>query len=195
MPAGAKRNEAVFAAWQYERQAAEKAHKCRPLQEGWGEFLCRQEYKLDVFFTLTFSDDYAKEHFVYSPVSALNVFERWIAAMDFPGNYYVAAEPHWERDVPHLHGLLSSSGLRRKTLWADWFREKGRAKFEEPRSDAAFLYAAKYAAKRDAAEWPDSWRLRLVPLGRAHRRLTAGCGSRTMFQEGGARGVVADPEG
>jgi hypothetical protein len=125
-------------------------------------------FPLDTFFTLTYSDDYAKDHYVYSPTSALNDFERFLKAADFPGMFFAASEWHFDRDVPHLHGLLESRGLPLSNLWASWFTTRGRATFEPPRTDAAAYYCTKYALKDLAA---DSLRFRLE---RTMRRSSSG---------------------
>lgn len=115
-------------------------------------------FRLDTFFTLTYADVYARDHYIYSPTSALNDFERFLKAADFPGQYFVAAEWHSCRDVPHLHGLLESRGLPLSNLWGAWFTTRGRCSFEPPRSDAAVFYCSKYTLKDSAA---DSLRFRL----------------------------------
>jgi len=122
----------------------------------WGSFLTR--FPLDTFFTCTFSDEYAVEHHVYSATSALNNFERFLRDAGVPGQYFVAAESHYCRDVPHLHGLLESRGLPLRNLWGAWFVTRGRSRFEPPRSDAARIYCTKYAVKDINA---DSLRFRL----------------------------------
>lgn len=115
-------------------------------------------FPLDTFFTLTYADDYARDHYIYSPTSALNDFERFLKAADFPGMFFAASEWHFSRDVPHLHGLLESRGLPLHNLWAAWFTTRGRASFEPPRSDAAAYYCSKYSLKDADA---DSLRFRL----------------------------------
>lgn len=132
----------------------------------WAEFLGR--YPLDVFFTCTFSDDYANEHYVYSHTSALNNFERFLNTLNYGGQFFVAAEGHRDRAVPHLHGLMQAATVQQSclrpdlelsagdaltTLWGAWFAERGRCRFESPRSDAVNLYCVKYALKdRNADE-------------------------------------------
>lgn len=135
------------------------------LQSEWAGFLGR--FPLDTFFTLTYSDKYAAEHKLYAMTSALNDFERWIAEMDYPGQYFVAAEPHFDRDVPHLHGLLDSRGMPLSNFWASWFAKRGRAKVEVPRSDAARYYCSKYSMKEAN---PDTVRFRLWKQTRRERR-------------------------
>lgn len=120
------------------------------LRDEWARFLGR--FPLDTFFTLTFCDRYAAAHCVYSNTSALNNFERWVDDTGFPGQYFVAAEPHFDRDVPHLHGLLESRGLPLPNLWASWFAERGRGRLEPPRTDAAAYYCTKYLLKEANAD-------------------------------------------
>ena len=133
----------------------------RPVREdavraGWVEFLSR--YPLDVFFTCTFSDQYAEAHKVYNNTSALNDFERWMKHAGLRNQYFVASEPHFCRAVPHLHGLMESRGLPLQNLWEGWFRTRGRGRFEAPRSDAASYYCSKYSLKEAN---PDTIRFRL----------------------------------
>ncbi len=131
--------------------------RTRDLRDDWAAFL--GEFDLDVVFTLTFSDDYARDHYIYSPTSALNDFERFLRDIDNAGDYLACAEPHFDRDVPHLHGLMESKDLPLVNLWREWFRTRGRARFEPPRSDACRYYCTKYALKeRD----PDVIRFRLT---------------------------------
>jgi hypothetical protein len=131
------------------------------LRDEWAGFL--EGFGLDVVFTLTFTDDYARAHFVYSPTSALNDFERFLKLIDYQGQYLACAEPHFDRDVPHLHGLMESKGLPLVNFWREWFTTRGRARFEPPRSDASRYYCTKYALKeRDS----DLIRFRLQPKTR-----------------------------
>lgn len=130
--------------------------RMRDLRDDWAAFL--GEFDLDVVFTLTFSDEYAEAHLLYCPTSALNSFERFLHDIGHIGQYLVCAEPHFDRDVPHLHGLMQSMGLPLNNLWREWFRTRGRGRFEPPRSDASRYYCTKYALKeRD----PDVIRFRL----------------------------------
>lgn len=133
----------------------------RDLRDEWARFLC--QFPLDVVFTLTFTDAYACAHCLYSPTSALNSFERFLADIGFKGQYFVCAEPHFDRDVPHLHGLMESKALPLRNLWRAWFDTRGRALFDPPRSDACRYYCTKYALKeRDT----DVIRFRLVAPSR-----------------------------
>jgi len=148
-----------------------------PLHEGYADFLSR--FPFDVFFTCTFTESYASParmewdagkrelvncggHTIYSNTAALNNFERFLTDINFPGQYFVAAEPHFERDVPHLHGLMESCGLSLSSLWAAWFKSRGRANFSVPRSDAVNIYCAKYTIK--TGQW-DSVRFRMSSIG------------------------------
>ena len=133
-------------------------------QLGWVELM--QRFELDTFFTMTFSDRYAVEHFIRTNTSALNNFERWVKNTGLPGNYFVAPEPHLCRDSPHLHGLLQAGSLPRRVLWADWFADRGRARLDPPRSDAAAIYCAKYAIKEGDS---DGFRFRFLNPAQAVR--------------------------
>jgi hypothetical protein len=139
------------------------------VRDGYAEFLGR--FPLDTFFTLTFTDAYAQEHFVYSPTSALNNLERWFKDIGYKGQWFAAAEPHFDRDVPHLHGLMESRGLPLATFWGEWFASRGRARFEDPRSDAATIYCSKYALKDYAG---DSLRFDLRFRSRRERKSEPG---------------------
>jgi hypothetical protein len=145
------------------------------VQDGYAEFLGR--FPLDVFFTCTFTDQYARDHFVYSPTSALNSLERWFKEIGYKGQWFAAAEPHFDRDVPHLHGLMESRGVPLKLFWGEWFRSRGRARFEPPRSDAAIVYCAKYTLKDYAA---DSLRFDLRFRSRRERSSDPSCGSSVL---------------
>jgi len=140
------------------------------VQGAWAEFL--GEFPLDTFFTLTYSDEYGDAHCVKSHTSALNDFERWLRELDIHPQYFVAAEPHFCRDIPHLHGLMASGGLDLSHYWASWFRTRGRGRFEEPRTDAVALYCSKYALKQANA---DTVRFHLERTSsRAHRARLSG---------------------
>jgi len=133
-------------------------------QLGWVELM--QRFELDTFFTMTFSDEYAGDHYIRTNTSALNNFERWVKNTGLPGNYFVAPEPHLCRDSPHLHGLLQAGSMPRRVLWADWFAERGRARLDAPRSDAAATYCAKYAVKEGDT---DGFRFRFLNPAQAAR--------------------------
>jgi hypothetical protein len=133
-------------------------------QLGWVELM--QRFELDTFFTMTFSDQYADDHYIRTNTSALNNFERWVKHTSLPGNYFVAPEPHLCRDSPHLHGLLQAGSMPRRVLWADWFSERGRARLDPPRSDAAATYCAKYAIKEGDT---DGFRFRFLNPAQAAR--------------------------
>lgn len=131
------------------------------VRDNWAAFL--GSFPLDTFFTLTFSPEYAEKHFVYSHTSALNQFQRWVKEIGYPGQYFVASEEHFDRDTPHLHGLMQSLDVPLRNYWFDWFKDRGRAKLEPPRSDAAAIYCAKYCLKdRDS----DSYRFDLKRFSR-----------------------------
>jgi hypothetical protein len=136
--------------------------------DGYAEFFAR--YPLDVMFGLTFSDEYARAHKIYTPTSALNNLERWFKEIGYTGQWFAAPEPHFFRDVPHLHGLMESRGVPLDLFWGEWFKERGRARFEPPRSDAAIVYCAKYALKDYKG---DAFRFNLRFRTRAERRSDA----------------------
>jgi hypothetical protein len=159
-----------------------RAVRSTAVRDGYAEFLAR--FPLDVFFTLTFTDAYAQEHFVYSPTSALNNLERWFQDIGYKGQWFAAAEPHFDRDVPHLHGLMESRGLPLATFWGEWFASRGRARFEDPRSDAAAIYCSKYALKDYAG---DSLRFDLRFRSRRERK------SEPAGSFGSSRGVPCHP--
>lgn len=126
------------------------------LHEAWSELLVARLPNA-AFFTGTFSDDYAERHCIYSHESALNNAERWISKAVPTARYFLAAEDHWERDTPHLHGLVVAPNLPLRVLWESWFQSRGRCRFEVPRSEAAAAYCAKYALTDSS----DSYRFRL----------------------------------
>lgn len=164
----------------------------------WCGFLSR--FPLDSFFTCTFSDEYAAAHSVYSLTSALNNFERWVEEIAYPGQYFVAAEWHSERDVPHLHGLLDASAFLPylalecdlpvpedwqpfvlRQLWCRWYATRGRARFEVPKGGSAVTYyCTKYALKEADA---DTVRFRLWKQTRRERAADRG-GVRIPVGEG-----------
>jgi hypothetical protein len=142
-------------------------------RDAWADWL--KKFPLDRVLTLTYSDDYADRHRIYCFTSALNDFERWLYALapDTPmPQFFVAAESHWLRDVPHLHALLDSRGVPPQTLWRSWFSTRGRSHVSEPRSDAARVYCAKYTLKDTTG---DSYRFHLdSPLSRRAKARWAG---------------------
>jgi len=137
------------------------------VRTGWADWL--GEHRFDAFFTGTFSDEYARAHGIFSHKAALDDFERFARWQRLPGNYFAASEDHYQRTVPHLHGLIECRGLRTQHIETAWRNSRGIADVQQPRDrNATGLYCAKYSLKDHNA---DSVRFRVGLSRRARARL------------------------
>jgi hypothetical protein len=145
-------------------------------------------YQFDIFFSVTFSDAYAKRQYgkdlsVYSLRGAvldvlrgLNDLPTKTAWPGFTGRLVLAAEMT-DRNTPHVHGVLASCGMdvdwllgtdspKDGALWQHFHETRGRCRFELIRDqDEATLYAFKDTLKRSAEA--EALLIRLRPKNRS----------------------------
>ena len=140
-------------------------------------------YGFDVFFSITFSPEYAACHSVRSLAGAVRDVRRGLSECGYFGRVGLSAEMT-DREIPHVHGALCSSGdLERLVcpdspsdgeLWRYFFGTRGRSRFEPMRDqDESTLYAFKDTFKK--ATEPGALYIRLRPirgLRNDHGRLT-----------------------
>lgn len=119
---------------------------------------------LDILGTVTYSDEYARTHGIYSLPSALRDVRRGLAEVrmkrgtiqGFRGRFVLAGEWHPSgRQVPHVHLCLDSMGAPIEAVCSDLFRyfkqTRGRSRFEPMRDvTEATLYGLKDTVKAAA---------------------------------------------
>jgi len=149
---------------------------------------------LNILGTVTFSDDYAASHNIYSLSRALTDVWNGLTEMTlnkgkirgFRGRFLLSGEWHPSgRHVPHVHLVLDSRGAPIESvcsdLWRYFYHTRGRSKFEPIRDvDTATLYALKDTIKASAHD-PECLRMRLTrpkrqpkpPLSKANKRRNA----------------------
>jgi hypothetical protein len=124
-------------------------------------------HRLNVFGTVTYSDDYAHKHRVYSLNAGLDdVWRGLTQALAFPGKFVLAGEWHPSgRKVPHVHLALEARYSSQEQLCEDlrhhFDTTCGRSRFEPMRDvTTATLYALKDTVKASAQD-ADAVRYRL----------------------------------
>jgi len=129
---------------------------------------------LDLFGSVSYSEDYATRHRIYSLGRALDDVWRGLTDMPihggrhtgFRGKFVLTGEWHPSgRNVPHVHLALESGGAPQQAvcddLWRYFFRTRGRSRFEPMRDvETATLYALKDSVKASVRD-ADSVRFRL----------------------------------
>lgn len=120
-----------------------------PVRDAWVAMLL--PYFADTescFFTGTYSDGYGFPHGLVSARNALRDWRRFLHAHELDrGIWVVAAEPHQERPIWHLHGLLKGlDAAARAEVAAAWQESRGWAQ-AAPLHDGGVAYATKYAVK------------------------------------------------
>jgi len=121
---------------------------------------------LDLFGTVTYRDDYAKQYGIYSLKRGLD--DVWAGLSHFGFRYKFVLSGEWHpsgRQVPHVHLALESAGQPVDKvcyeLYHYFFHSRGRSRFEPMRDqNIATLYALKDSVKASARD-ADSIRLRL----------------------------------
>lgn len=129
---------------------------------------------LDLFGAVSFTDEYAARHGIYSLSRALD--DVWVGLNDvpmkrgrikgFPGKFVLAGEWHPSgRSVPHVHLALESGSAPGDAvcndLWRYFFHTRGRSRFEPMRDqNVATLYALKDSVKASTKD-ADSVRFRM----------------------------------
>lgn len=126
--------------------------------------LCKwlSDLNLDTIGSVTFSDDYAKGHGVYSLARALSDVYQGLHEVSmnrgkihgYRGRYVLAGEWHPSgRSIPHVHLALDSMGVHDherlcRELWDYFAHTRGRSRFEPMRdADEATLYGLKDTMK------------------------------------------------
>jgi hypothetical protein len=123
----------------------------------WAEWLSGQG--LNVYVTLTWSDDAADERHIDSPTSALRDFRALMRKFKVR-KYYVAVEGHKERTVPHIHAVIRYDGSM-KAMWEYYWNTRHSMARILPVMDGCFSYVAKYIMKdkTDTGGLTTEWRL------------------------------------
>ena len=117
------------------------------------------EHHLSLIGVVTFSDEYAARHNIYSFQRALD--DVWVGLRDvevkgkrgFPWKFVLAAEHHrTARTVPHVHLALECASYNHELvctdLWRYFYNTRGRSRFEPMRDvSAATLYGLKDTVK------------------------------------------------
>jgi hypothetical protein len=152
----------------------------RKIRRSAGESLALDEFCMwlnrhafDVFFSVTYRDDYATSHGIRSVGSAARDVRAGLSDFGFKGRFGLGAEMT-DREIPHVHGVLSSAGdtlqrllgdtPREGALFRHFFATRGRCRFELMRDqDEATLYALKDTFKN--SKEPDALLLRMRPSG------------------------------
>jgi len=137
-------------------------------------------YGFDIFFSVTYSARAARELRIQNDylkgITAVGAAARdmryGLLRFGYPGRFGIGAEIT-DREIPHVHGVLSSAGLDRDRLlgtesksdgelWRYFFKSRGRCRFELMRDqDDATLYALKDTFKNSTD--PQALLLRMRP--------------------------------
>ena len=132
-------------------------------------------YRFDGFFSVTFSDVYARSHGIRDVAAAVRDVRLGFAEFGFRGRLGLGAEMTDREGVPHIHGVFASTremtlewltspeAPREGALWRYFFATRGRSRFEPMRDqNDATLYALKDTFKQSSS--PNALYLRLRPL-------------------------------
>lgn len=123
----------------------------RAVRAAWVELL--RDTELDHFLTMTFSDDYARKHGIYTHRRALDLSENLLRSRIPEARYFLAAEDHFNRDVPHIHGLVQLRGEDHRRIWAHLHATtQSRVSLDPVKGDPGRWYVAKYVQKDAAAD-------------------------------------------
>ena len=124
------------------------------------------DHGLNTIGVVTFSDEYAARHSIYSLNRALDDVWAGMVQARFPWKFVLAGEFHRTgRTVPHVHVALEIPPHAQprvcSELWRYFFATRGRSRFEPMRDvNAATLYGLKDTVK-DAAADTSTTRFRL----------------------------------
>lgn len=164
-----------------DRGVREHAHVARHVKRSASEERQLQEFcqwlqghGLDILGSVTFTDEYAARHCVYSLKRAIDDVHAGLrdirmkrgSLQGFRGKFVMAGEWHPSgREVPHVHLVLDSMGAPIENvctdLWQYFYLTRGRSRFEPMRdTSVATLYGLKDTIKSGVID-PDSMRLRL----------------------------------
>jgi len=105
-----------------------------------------QEFPLSSFVTFTWSDEQARNKYIYTDRAAVKDILWFLDhELRYAGQYFGVIEDTEHRGVPHGH-VLMQDGLDWNQVWWLWKRTRGFF-CSRPAESGAFYYCAKYIIK------------------------------------------------